>query len=43
MINNNKEDFKQKSYCLSQSVSDGGALAMMCGRDEELRPNAIAR
>ncbi len=47
-INHKKEDLKWKSYHLSQIriclklASDEGALAMMYGKDEEPRPNAVA-
>jgi hypothetical protein len=35
MINDNKEDIKQESYHPPKLVSDTGALAMKCGRNEE--------
>jgi hypothetical protein len=34
-IDNNKEDLKRKSYHYRKLPNDGGALAMMCGRDEK--------
>jgi hypothetical protein len=42
IINNNKEDLKQKNCHLSQ-INDKGALAMMCGRDEEPQLSATSR
>jgi hypothetical protein len=41
-INNKKEKVKWKSCLLPQSTGDKGALAMMCGKDEELQPSVVA-
>ncbi len=42
MINDNIENLRWKSYFCHKLVSDGGALVMMCGRDEEFGPSVIA-
>jgi hypothetical protein len=42
MINDNKEDIRQKIVICHKLISDRGALAMMCGRNEEPQPSAIA-
>ncbi len=34
-INDNKEDLKKKVVIYHKWVNDGGALTMMCGRNEE--------
>jgi len=39
---NHKENLKQKNCHLPQMANDEGALAMMCGRDEEPWPNVVA-
>jgi hypothetical protein len=40
MINDNKEDVRRKIVICHKLINGGGALAMMCGRDEEPQPSA---
>jgi hypothetical protein len=42
MINDNNANLRQKNRHLPQIGCHGGALVMMCGRDEEPKPSAIA-
>jgi hypothetical protein len=42
-INNKKDDLRQKKVVVCHKLaSDGVALAMMCGRDEELQSSVVA-
>jgi hypothetical protein len=38
-INDNKKDLRQKNYHCHKLINDIGALVMMHGKDEELKPN----